>query len=155
MSDAAIFAVIIFVVIVLALVFGVGAKQFPVWAKSKSGKGALASMALGVLVILAVGLLASKAQAQSVLDTRYGNFLNNAYVFAGIDYTRKVSPQCVSGSQNDRMTSNMGFGVNMWQSPSRKVSLDLQYTHHSCVIGVDRNSYDGIGIKATWIPWSR
>lgn len=155
MTDAAIFATIILVVIALALVFGVGIKHLPAWAKSKEGKGALASMALGVLVIFVVGLLASNAQAQSVLDTRYGNFLNNAYVFAGIDYTRKVSPQCVAGSQNDRMTSNIGFGVNMWQSPSKNVFLDLQYTHHSCVIGVDRNSYDGMGIKATWIPWSR
>lgn len=155
MSDAAIFATIILVVIALALVFGIGIKQLPAWAKSKAGKGALASMALGVIVILAAGFLASKAQAQSVLDTRYGYFLNNAYVFAGIDHTRKVSPQCVPGSQSDRMTSNMGMGLNLWQSPSRRVLLDLQWTHHSCVLGVDRNSYDGAGIRVTWIPWQR
>lgn len=155
MSDAAIFSAIILVVIVLALVLGIGVKQLPAWVKSKAGKGAIASMLLGVGVVLIVGLLASKAQAQSVLDTRYGYFLNNAYVFAGIDHTRKVSPQCVAGSQSDRMTSNMGMGVNLWQSPSRRVLLDLQWTHHSCVLGVDRNSYDGAGIRVTWVPWQR
>lgn len=155
MSDAAIFGAIILVVILLALVFGVGIKQLPAWAKSKAGKGALASMLLGVVVILVVGLLASKAQAQSVLDTRYGYFLNNAYVFAGIDHTRKVSPQCVAGSMQDRLTSNMGMGLNVWQSPSRKVWLDVQWTHHSCVLGVDRNSYDGLGLSVTWKPWIR
>lgn len=155
MSDAGIFAAIILVVILLALVFGVGIKKLPAWAKSKAGKGALASMALGVAVILITGLLAEKAQAQSALDTRYGNFLNNAYVFAGIDQTRKVSPQCVAGSQSDHMTSNMGMGINVWQSPSRRVALDVQWTHHSCVLGVDQKSYDGLGLRVTWMPWVR
>lgn len=155
MTDAVIFTAIILVVIALVLLKTVGIKQLTPWAKSKEGKGALASMVLGVLVILAAGLFASKAQAKSVLDTDYGYFINRAYVFAGVDYTKKVSPQCVKGSQDDRLTSNMGFGLNLWDSPSRRVSLDLQYTHHSCMVGVDRNSYDGLGIKATWTPWTR
>jgi ABC-type transport system involved in multi-copper enzyme maturation permease subunit len=144
MSDAAIFAAIILVVIVLALVFGIGIKQLPVWAKSKAGKGAIASMLLGIGVIVVVGVLmalGNKAHAQTntLLDNRFGHFFNYAYTFAGVDYTRKVSPQCVAGSQDDRLTSNMGFGLNMWESTSRRVSMDLRYTHHSCVIGKDRN----------------
>lgn len=184
MQDLIIFSAIIIAVIALVLVLGIGPRNLLSWAKSKAGQGALASMALGVGVVLAVGsavvvlvalvtaLLAPAAHAQllhqplpqvlksytakaSWLDTRYGHFLNHAYVFAGVDYTRKVSPQCVPGSMHDRLTSNMGMGLNMWQSPSRKVWLDLQWTHHSCVIGVDRNSYDGFGLRATWFPWVR
>lgn len=183
MHDLLIFAAIIITVIALVLVFGIGPRNLPNWAKSKAGQGALASMALGVSVVLVVGaavvagvalvtaLLAPAAHAQvlqplpqvpkaytakaSWLDTRYGHFLNHTYVFAGVDYTRKVSPQCVAGSMQDRLTSNMGMGVNLWQSPSRRVWLDLQWTHHSCVIGVDRNSYDGFGVRATWFPWVR
>lgn len=29
--------------------------------------------------------------------------------------------------------------------------VDLVYTHHSCVFGCDRNSYDGMGIRAMWV----
>ena len=180
MQDLLIFAAIIVVVIAAVLVFGIGPRNLPSWAKSKAGQGALASMALGVGVVLVVGaavvavvalvtaLLAPAAHAQplpqvpkaytaksSWLDTRYGHFLNHAYVFAGVDYTRKLSPQCVAGSVQDRLTSNMGMGLNVWQSPSRKVWLDLQWTHHSCVLGEDRNSYDGFGLRATWFPWVR
>lgn len=182
MQDLLIFTAIIIVVIAAVLVVGIGPRNLPSWAKSKAGQGALASMALGVGVVLVVGAavvavvalvtaLLPAAHAQvlqplpqvpkaytakaSWLDTRYGHFLNHAYVFAGVDYTRKVSPQCVAGSMQDRLTSNMGMGLNVWQSPSRKVWLDLQWTHHSCVVGVDRNSYDGFGVRATWFPWVR
>lgn len=119
-------------------------------------------MILGIAVIVVTGILVTlitglftKSNAESVLDTRYGYFLNNAYVFAGVDYTKKVSPQCVAGSFQDNLTSNMGMGLNLWQSPSRKVHVDVQYTHHSCVLGVDRNSYDGAGIRVMWFPWVR
>lgn len=160
MNDAAIFVAIILVVIVLVLMFGIDIKQLPAWAKTKDGKGAIASMLLGIGVIVVVGVLmalGNKAHAQTntLLDNRFGHFFNYAYTFAGVDYTRKVSPQCVDGSQDDRLTSNMGFGLNMWESKSRRVSMDLQYTHHSCVIGVDRNSYDGLGLRVTWKPWIR
>ena len=111
MNDSLIFVLIILAVIALVLLKSVGLKNLPDWAKSNDGKGALLSMALGVLVILVAGvffgLFPSKANAKSALDTKYGYFLNHAYVFAGIDYTRKVSPQCVAGSQDDRMTSKM------------------------------------------------
>lgn len=160
MIDGLIFVTLILIVIFAVIVFGV--KDFKSWVKSKAGKGAISSMILGVLVVLVTGVLVtfatglfSKANAESVLDTRYGYFMNNAYVFAGMDYTRKVSPQCVAGTTQDHLTSNMGMGLNVWQSPSRKVHVDLQWTHHSCVLGVDRNSYDGAGIRVTWFPWVR
>ena len=162
MVDGFIFGGIILVVIALVIIFGIGPKNVIQWAKSKAGKGAIASMVLGVTVIVVAGILVTlatglfnKSHAQLVLDTRYGNFLNNAYVFAGIDHTRKVSPQCVAGSTQDKLTSNMGMGVNVWQSPSKRVHMDFQYTHHSCVLGVDRNSYDGVGLRVTWYPWVR
>lgn len=160
MIDGLIFGSIILVVILIVITFGV--KDIKSWVKSKVGKGALASMLLGVLVVVVVGTLVTfatgwfnKANAESALDTKYGYFMNNAYVFAGIDYTKKVSPQCVAGSTQDNLTSNMGMGLNVWQSPSRKVHVDIQWTHHSCVLGVDRNSYDGAGIRVTWYPWVR
>lgn len=162
MIDGLIFGGIILVVIFFTILFGIGPSKIKDWISSKAGKGAVASMVLGVAVVVVVGMLVTfatglfnKSDAKSILDNKYGHFANNVYVFAGIDYTRKISPQCVPGSTQDHLTSNMGMGANLWQSPSRKVHLDLQWTHHSCVLGVDRNSYDGFGIRTTWYPWVR
>lgn len=160
MQDASLFIVLIIAVVVAILLFRIGPKNLPSFFKTKDGKGAIASMLLGIGVIVVVGVLmalGNKAHAQTntILDNRFGHFFNYAYTFAGVDYTRKVSPQCVAGSQDDRLTSNMGFGLNLWESNSRRVSMDLQYTHHSCVIGVDRNSYDGLGLRVMWKPWVR
>lgn len=158
MTDFALFFGIIIAVVIAILLLRVGPKNLPSFFKTKDGKGAIASMLLGIGVILVVGVLmalGNKAHASSVLDNRFGHFFNYAYTFAGIDYTRKVSPQCVAGSQDDRLTSNMGFGLNVWESTGRRVSMDIQYTHHSCVIGVDRNSYDGLGLRVIWKPWVR
>lgn len=158
-QDGLIFGGVILVVLLLSMLIVLKPRGIIAWYKGEDGKGAIASAALGIAVVIVGGcliaLLTGQAKAQSVLDNRYGHFLNHAYTWAGIDYTRKVSPQCVPGSADDRLTSNMGFGLNAWQSPSRRVHLDLVYTHHSCVFGRDRNSYDGIGIRATWFPWVR
>ena len=126
----------------------------------KDGKGSIASATRAIVVVVAGGLAlilltGQRVQAQSVLDNKYGHFFNHAYTFAGVDYARNVSPQCVPDSTADHLTSNMGFGLNAWQSPSRRVHLDLVYTHHSCVFGRDRNSYDGLGLKVVWRPWVR
>ena len=160
MKDFTLFVSIITALVIAILLWRVGPKNLLAFSKTKGGKGALASMLLGIGVIVVVGVLmalGNKAHAQTntLLDNRYGHFFNYAYTFAGVDYTRKVSPQCVAGSQDDRLTSNMGFGLNMWESKSRRVSMDIQYTHHSCVIGVDRNSYDGLGLRVMWKPWVR
>ena len=160
MKEFALFVGIIIAVVIAIVLLRVGPQNLPAFFKTKDGKGAIASMLLGIGVIVVVGVLmalGNKAHAQTstLLDNRYGHFFNYAYTFAGVDYTRKVSPQCVAGSQDDRLTSNMGFGLNVWESTSRRVSMDLQYTHHSCVIGVDRNSYDGLGLRVIWKPWVR
>ena len=159
MQDALIFAGVIFVVLFLSMVIVLKPRGISAWYKGKDGKGALASAALGIIVVcvggLLIYLLTGQAKAQSVLDNRYGHFINHAYTWAGIDYTRNVSPQCVPQSTDDRLTSNMGFGLNLYQSPSRRVDVDMTWTHHSCVFGSDRNSYDGIGLKVVWRPWVR
>lgn len=158
-QDGLIFAGVIFAVLLLAMLVVLKPRGIVAWYKGKDGKGALASAALGIAVVIVGGcliaFLTGQAHAQSVLDNRYGHFFNHAYTWAGIDYTRKVSPQCVPGSTDDRLTSNMGFGLNLYQTPSRRVDVDLTWTHHSCVFGSDRNSYDGLGLKVTWRPWVR
>ena len=159
MQDALIFAGMIFAVLLVLILSVIKPSGIHGWWH-KDGKGSIASAALAIVVVVAGGLAlmlltGQRVQAQSVLDNKYGHFFNHAYTFAGVDYARKVSPQCVPDSTADHLTSNMGFGLNAWQSPSRRVHLDLVYTHHSCVFGHDRNSYDGMGVRVTWFPWVR
>lgn len=158
-QDGLIFGGVILVVLLLSMLIVLKPRGIIAWYKGEDSKGALASAALGIAVVFVGGclisLLTGQAKAQSVLDNRYGHFLNHAYTWAGIDQTRNVSPQCVPGSTADRVTSNMGFGLNLYQSPSRRVDVDLTWTHHSCVFGSDRNSYDGLGLKVVWRPWVR
>lgn len=68
-------------------------------------------------------------------------------VFLGIDQTNGQSPQCKDGDVNDRLTSNGGFRVNIWQYRDRYGQLELngKGTHHSCALNPDRNGYDAIG----------
>lgn len=102
-----------------------------------------------------VFVVPSPARAQFTVPGVPGTWLNDGHVFAGIDYTRNQSPQCQSGGFDDRSTSNMGFKANVWQSPSKNVRFNLMYTHHSCALNPDRNSYDAIGAQVEWFIWNR
>ena len=84
-----------------------------------------------------------------------GTWLNDASVFAGIDYTKKLSPQCDNNSIDDRGTSNLGVRLNVWESEGKNVRLNSKYTHHSCVLGPDDRQYDAVGIELEWKVWQR
>lgn len=80
-------------------------------------------------------------------EERKLTWLNYTELYAGIDRTFKISPQCLSGAYNDRMTSNGGIKQNILMSYDKDFSLNTKYTHHSCAINNDRNSYDAIGLE--------
>jgi len=78
------------------------------------------------------------------------SFLAGCSVFAGIDYTEKVSPQCMLGGLDDRATSNLGFRGMIYQDD--RLTVSAKYTHHSCAWSTDQNVYDGVGIELEyWI----
>lgn len=152
--------------LVFAVCFGllfwkVGLKNLPAYLKTRDGQGVAKGFILAPIIIIVIGLLMfllpGKASAENKpLDlTIPGTFFNDASVFMGIDRTRKQSPQCHAGGYDDRSTSNMGFRVNVWQSPSKNVRVNAQYTHHSCAINPDRNSYDALGVQVEWLIWNR
>lgn len=156
--------------IVLALVFlvcggliawKIGIRNLPAFLKTKDGKGVAKGVILAPLIIVAVALLMFLAPSKSHAEAKPldlsipGTFFNDASVFMGIDRTKRISPQCHSGGHDDRSTSNMGFRVNVWQSPSKNVRFNLMYTHHSCALNPDRNSYDAIGAQVEWFIWNR
>lgn len=152
----------IVIALVLSVVFGlllwrIGANNIVGYFKTKDGLGVLKGIILAPLVILllalALWMLPNNANAQ--YSNKYGTWFNDASVFMGIDRTKKISPQCESGGYDEKSTSNMGIRANVWQSQSGNVRLNGKYTHHSCAINPDRNSYDALGVEVEWVVWRR
>lgn len=160
MQDA-IYVLVLIIAVVLGRIAYVGKKagwnsvsdiKAYFWG-SKEGKGILRGVVLGSLLLFFVGLLATSAKAQSIKVP--GTFFNDASVYMALEQPKKVSPQCMSGGIDDRATSNLGARLNLWQSPSKDVRFNLQYTHHSCALNIDRNGYDAIGLQVEWFIWRR
>ena len=146
----------------MVLVFVIGKKSFKGWLANE-GQGAMASAVLGVVSVIGLAALltivvsifgSAKASAQSDMFTG-GTWFNETSVFMGIDSTFKVSPQCVQGGTDDRLTSNLGIRQNVWLSKDKVHDIGLKYTHHSCVFGKDRNGYDGIGLEYNWFIFKK
>jgi len=77
-----------------------------------------------------------------------------AEVYMGMDHTISVSPQCRAGLLNNKLTSNGGIRVNIMRSKDKNWNLNYKYTHHSCALNPDRNSYDtNWGIETTYRFW--
>jgi len=109
------------------------------------GKGILKGLVGATLVVImlsaALGLF-NKVVGEEVRYLDYGS------VYAGMDYTKKLSPQCEEGAVDDHLTSNVGFTQQL--VGYRNVDLFFNYTHHSCVLNVDDKGYDGVGMRVEW-----
>ena len=107
------------------------------------------SIAITSLVIF---LFPNNANANPFKD---GSWFNDAGVYIGVDYTRKISPQCEPDGVDNRGTSNLGAWFNIWQDKTGTLRINSNYTHHSCYLGEDRNGYDGLGVQVEWKLWRR
>jgi hypothetical protein len=157
LNEAKIALIITGIVILAAAiyVFVFLGRSFKGW-KVKEGRGAAASAVLGVgsIILIAafitiVGAIFGSSNANAETDMN-GTFFNETSVFLGIDHTLKVSPQCVEGGTDDKLTSNLGIRQNIWRSGNKVHDVSFKYTHHSCVFGKDRNGYDGFGLEYNW-----
>ena len=105
-------------------------------------------MFTGAFILLAVlSLWARKANAEELTYFNYGE------VYVGMDYTKKLSPQCEDEGPNNRLTSNGGVKVNLIRTKSRIVEINSYYLHHSCAYSEDREQYDAFGVQVTWKLW--
>lgn len=149
MTNAIIFVALLLGFVVSYISWKIGPpSKWPAYFSTKTGKGILKGIILAPAIILLIAfilsLLPSKAQAE---------WFNDASVFAGIDYTKKLSPMCDTNETDDQGTSNMGFRVNVWQHDA--VRVNSKYSHHSCVLGSDNKTYDAIGVEVEWQVWKR
>jgi hypothetical protein len=99
------------------------------WRKTKAGRGVL----FGLLVAPVTAILISMIGCARV------------DVFAGLESTKNLSPQCDTGGASDRITSNLGVEGCRTVSDDGRTELCGVYRHHSCAISPDRESYDGVG----------
>lgn len=151
MSDAVIFVGLLLAILLVYMVRTLWGRSWRDYFATKDGMGILKGIVLAPIVILILAalfmLLPGRASA--------GTWLNDASVFAGLDYTRKLSPQCERNEVDERGTSNLGLRLNLWESDSRRVRLNSKYTHHSCALGPDDRQYDAVGVELEWRVWER
>ena len=103
-----------------------------------NNKGAVKGILIAVLFLLLFGFGLEKALGSEI------KWSPNVYIYGGLDYTKKTSPQCESKGYNDRLTSNLGLGWTILESGRNTVAL--QYLHHSCEFNADDKQYDALGI---------
>ena len=132
-------------------VFVIKSTSFSKWnvieGKIEAASTELGVFSIAVVISIVIAIFAPKAEAASDMEGSYFNFTS---VFIGIDHTPRVSPQCVEGGTDDKLTSNLGLRQNIWQSSNKIHDVTFKYTHHSCVFSKDRNGYDGFGIEYNW-----
>lgn len=105
MRDALIFVGLMMAVVLLYIAWRLRGRSWREYFSTRDGKGILKGIILApgviLLIALALALLPSCAQA--------GTWFNDASVYAGLDWTKKLSPQCDPNPVDDRGTSNLGF----------------------------------------------
>lgn len=135
----------VFIVIMLFSLRGMSSVEY---FRTDDGKGALKGivMALGITTLLALG---------SLLIGCSGKYMNDASVYAGLDSTKKISPQCEDRGPDNRTTSNLGVKANLYESKDERFRSNFKYTHHSCAFSPDDLQYDAGGIEFEYKIWMR
>lgn len=106
------------------------------WWTSKDGKRVAYGLILAPVIAGAIALLGGCTSAE---------------VFAGLEATKNLSPQCEAGGASDQVTSNLGLrGCRVLNDGTELCSV---YRHHSCAISPDRESYDAIGFEVSKEVW--
>lgn len=108
--------------------------------------GIVISFTILSVVVLVLTFFSNKTHA---IEVSYFNYVE---VDVGLLYTKKVSPQCKLESSYNKATSDLRVTGNMmsFHTDNKNILIDLNmdYLHHSCELGEDRNSFDGVGPKA-------
>ena len=141
-----------FALIAITVVWGgysmVKAQQDPIeYFKTRTGLGILKGIVMAIGAALAITVLSSVAEADEAV------WFKDAEIFAGLEATQRVSPQCVAGGVDDKTTSNLGMRVNIYSN--EQFRINSKYTHHSCAFGEDDAGYDAFGVELVYKFWSR
>lgn len=150
MNSAIIFILCLFGFVALYVIYQmIINRQNPIaYFKTDAGKRILSG-------IVAAGALMLLLAALGLAGGCSGKYFNDATAYAGIDQTKEISPQCISGGIDTKGTSNLGAKVNLFESDDQRFRTNVKYTHHSCAVSEDRNTYDAAGIEFEYKFWKR
>jgi hypothetical protein len=140
--DSMLFILAVSTITLLAVVIFV--KNPVSYFKSKEGKKVAVGIILAILISAGISIIFPH-KAYSF------EYFSSAEVYAGLDYTKKLSPMCDVGVNNDKLTSNLGLKVSA--IASQYTSVNLKYTHHSCAVNPDHLSYDAAGVEVVYKLW--
>lgn len=115
---------------------------------TSDGAGAIPSLVKALVLIVGITFvvfLSNKALAEEKTPPDWFQY---TAIYAGLDHTFSQSPQCEKSDIDDQLTSNLGIRQHIYSWGD--VNLLANYTHHSCAIGIDRNSYDAAGLQVEW-----
>ena len=102
--------------------------------------------ALGIMGAMLVAALIVFMIGQAVAEE--GKWLDKGSVFIGIDYHKDGSVFCQNNGVSDELNSNLGMNIEVYSYGNHSISGN--YTHHSCALNPDVNTYDGAGFKYEW-----
>jgi len=142
------FTVALLVVLAVWLLVALRGQNLKEYFRTKDGKGILKGIVLAVVFAVGLAVLFS-------LGGCSGTYLNDASVYAGLDHTKKLSPQCEATGPDDRTTSNLGVRVNLYESADERFRTNAKYTHHSCAFSPDDRQYDALGVELEYKLWER
>lgn len=111
------------------------------YAAEGKKKSVFVGAATIILIPVLIGIVLHTANA----ETKY---FDGAKVFVGLDSTPVHNAFCQKTGASDRISSNMGFVQNI--ATTTDFNIGMKYTHHSCAISPDVNTYDAIGIVIEW-----
>lgn len=115
------------------------------FSKDGKGKGSISGVRNAILfVVIALTIAFFSEQARGDWEVPHV-----AYIWAGLDYTKDLSPQCEEDGADNRLTSDLGVGYQVLKYDDDLV-ISIERSHHSCAINIDKESYDAWGVKATW-----
>lgn len=142
------FIIVLFVLLAVWFLWSLRGQNIKEYFRTRDGKGVLKGIVLAVVFAVGLAVLFS-------LGGCSGTYVNDASVYAGLDRTKKLSPQCEATGADDRTTSNLGVRVNLYESADERFRTNAKYTHHSCAFSPDDRQYDAVGVELEYKLWER
>jgi len=107
----------------------------------QAGGGIIAAMLIVAYFVFMIGEVVAEES----------KWLDSGSIFVGIDYHKDGSVFCQDIGVSDELNSNLGANIEVYRYGSHSISGN--YTHHSCALNPDVNTYDGVGFKYEWKIW--
>ncbi len=104
--------------------------------------GIMAAMIVVAFIVFMIGKVAHAEE---------GKWLDTGSVFIGLDYHNDGSVFCRDNGVSNKLNSNLGATIQVYRYGDHSISGN--YTHHSCAINPDKNTYDAAGFKYEWKIW--